>query len=509
VSAPTLAFYQPGGTVPLTSFTIAVVTGSLSAVTQFELWNANGASSGDAATEIYLEIFEQRSGETTWTQLRETTMHRWMEIQVTGATGTATPWTKTWTPVGQGRPFLVPPIPFNSGRQMELRANFPGSAGTDAILLQIVPHVRDSAVPVGYGSHIAGFRGISTGLGDGLRSEIIRGGALTASGTPDSNVQVGDTEWVYAGVPHVRLAGPVALSGSSASGALVSGEAYWATLSLGASGLTVTKSASFTTPLTVDQRPPVPGDELLLGWASLDFAGAIGSSAIYNAAVLGRFALQGIGLTRRIGPGLALVDDRIVRWDTDRPLTLPASTTGIGIYLLPAGDPTASSSGPPDPRAVLLYRVDTDSSDVSAVTDLRSYLKTRPGVLSFRFDAVLVANAAKIRTFPGDADGALCLGRSCLAILDDLGNTATAGATVFDVQYRTGLSTWVSLFTSSGAADRRPTLAYNAAFPYQAEGKPEVLVIPKSTELRVVVISIPTATAAPSGAEVQLFFEVP
>lgn len=507
MSASSIKFRESGETALITTFTLEITAGTPGTPLAFDVWNAPDDPLAETARDLRIHIAERFPGETTWTQERDLTANRWLEMRVTGVIGDTPPYTTGWQPVGRGRPFKLNPIPAQSAISVELRDNVPGSAGNSIVEIYVKYTVEGPSVAIGLGPYYGGLSGIVSGIGDGTRSFIVSADPITASGSPDDEIHLGDMVWIGEGGRFVKLAHDLTVNGNAADGALAAAQAYWLTLYVDGAGNQIElKSNKGTAPLPVDDRPRPPNGEPVRAYVHRDFDGLIAQGDIYGAVVPGSFAIYGTGLTRSIGPGVALIDDRLADPDFPDSLTFPPSEAAIEVYLLPSGLKLATVNGRPDPRAILLYRAASGAGDLTALEDVRPFLRTRPGVLSFRFDATLAVDAFSYRTAMEDADLVLTYPEACRFTLDAAG-AGTGGGHRADVEWWDGNS-WESLFPSSGTVDRRPFVAVGAS-SLSAAGLPEVSKILKGTRLRARIVAIPTGGAAAPGAEVQLRYEVP
>jgi hypothetical protein len=509
VSSPLPQLFFSGTSTLLDSFDFgSVIGGATSAPFALDLINAMGDAMAEDAEQVTLSVKGRAVGGTDFDANYQPCAERWFQVQVTAALNGAPAISYPWRAFGKGRPFVVPvPIAAGQGYTIEVRAAVP--PGENDLQGEFSPSLRwgSHTEPLEAGGHAAGIRGVLSGLGDGEASFLVGGFALTASGSPDNNVQVGDGDAVLQGLPVTILAAALATSANDGNAvALTAGNAYWDTLSLGPGGIVETKSAQGVAPLSPTFRLPPPAGQPLLGHVHRPYSGGIGSADIYQAQEFGLFALTGSGLTRTLGAGQALADDNLVTYQRPNPVTLPPSAAAARLWLVGANGAQVVTSmpAPPDPRALALWEAATSSTDITALTDLRTYPRTRRVDLRFRFGAVLAAGQYVYATTLDEGRLLLRLPGPVLAVLDDLGTAATAGATVFDVEQWTG-SAWVSIFATS--PDRRPSIAYNASEP-RASGKPTATVLAAGTRLRTKVASVPTAAVAPSGAEVVLSGEI-
>lgn len=506
---PVLTF---GGTTPL-------VPGTPSAVQQFDVHNNRGGTGADTLSDIKIIVFAlvnvspgvdryQASGHDAVDQ-------RWVEVRrVAGINRSMT--VTDWTPLGASAWLEVPNLGNDEGAEHEVRVNPPPTADVADVSLQFVVG-SSRAESVGRGHSEASGDGVLTRGGDETVSEIIEcsGNIAQNPGGADDKVQIPDLVWEHVGARYSLLTHLATLDGNDgASSALAAGQEYWCTLSAGAGTITQTKSVKGVA-LSVTAQLPPPAGEILLGYVLRQFGAVINDADITNAWIVGRFGFSSSGLVATIGPGHALVDNRLVArtGDGGEPVSLTASSTNR-IWLIPTGGLQATvTAARPTPRAYLLWVAVTDGSAVTASTDFRSYIgRCRQDVVLtvdslFRAAPGLAVNDVSAPVyFGGNRDGLLMFPRPVALALDSSG-TGTGGTRV-DIQYSEGGGAWTSLFTSSGTDDRRPYAASAAGTPVSTAAVPEVIVIKAGWRLRAKMIEVP-GTTVPAQAVITLAIEVP
>jgi hypothetical protein len=513
------AIYASGGTALLGTFTLTlngapVPAGLESDELEFELWNSKGDDTADELTGASINFLTRDPGDPTadppippgpWSQASRTARERWIQIRATGVVGNATPYTSNPTPMGRLRPFRVPNIAPNSARTLSMKLVVPGGAASEALEILLAVDYERPAIALAGGLYEAGGQGIVSGLGDGLSTYIAQGGAVTPTGTPDEFVTVADIVGVLAGEPYAILEHQEEVTGDASDGALASGQAYWAELAkdTAGAGIVQTKGTKGTAPRSLDARPEKSIGRHL-AYVHRDFDAAIAAEDIYESGRgYGLFALTGAGLTRTLHPGVALVDDSLIRLETERSVTFPASTDPVRLWLLPSGDLEVAENRS-DPRALLLWSGVTDGTTFTSLKDERQILGQR--TVRFRMTGGLAVNDADYASWPLATDGYLALPVAVLLTLDDVG-AGTGGRTALDIEYWNGAA-WTTLFTSSGTEDRRPALAYNATVLQDAAAIPEVRKIGRFTRLRARCVEVPSGGAAPTGAEMLLFYRI-
>jgi hypothetical protein len=487
-----------------------VTSGFTSASILFELWNDRGNPAANTASEVYITALVKTSSDTAFELTSDPIANGFLQCRITGiaAGGTGAPSLQTqgWLPMRPGRPIRFADIPGDSGRTAELRLVIPVGAVTDSYTFSLQVHWKEPTSPIPAGLWASGNRGVFSGAGDGAASFLIAGGIVTPSGTPDNKTTVSDTQYRYLGVPKVLLEQQITYDQHDGAAVLLTaGKGYWATLSAGAGpGLTVTKGLAAAAPVPTTGRVPQPAGETFVAFVQVTSAAAIGSGDIdQTAQTWGGWLLYGqAGLAAKLGPGSGIVGDSIDLTEAPAALTFPDATADVRVWKIQANPDLVIQPPPaPDPQALELWRAVTAGGLITSVKDVRRWIGPDRQKHVFRFGAALVVNAAIYLTLPGPGDRAVCLPFPVLASCDPV--SGGSGSNVFELELWNG-SAWVTLFTSSGTQDRRPTLA--GAGPFVSEAAlPEVLVLAGFTQLRARVTAI--STPAPTGAVIELATE--
>lgn len=280
MTAPALQWYDETGTTQNPTLSFTPDNGSPGAEQTLRLYNdKDGPLAADTAEDVMITILSRDAGSSDpFKATHELAANGWIEAQAVDADGAGIVVQVTpWTPVGGGRFLATRPIPSNCYRSIEFRPNIPGGAGTVASeALARAYHSGDSTV-MEDGTYASGVQGVVCGLGDGQTTGILDGGALTEAGTPDNTVEVATVVWMHLGTPQAKLAHALTFNDEDGDAAtLGSGEAYPATLSLGAgAAVTVTKGSKATAPLDADAWPDVPDGEELLGRVTVPYDATI------------------------------------------------------------------------------------------------------------------------------------------------------------------------------------------------------------------------------------------
>src|ERR1700747_939483 len=126
----------PGGTGPLGGVSFGTTTtGFTSATVPAELWNQKGDPTADTAREVQITALVKTSADTDFELTAPPIANGYLECRVTGiaAGGTGTPDLQVtgWQKIRPGRPFLLDPIPADSGRTIEFRQVVPPGQNSD------------------------------------------------------------------------------------------------------------------------------------------------------------------------------------------------------------------------------------------------------------------------------------------------------------------------------------------------------------------------------------------
>lgn len=349
------------------------------------------------------------------------------------------------------------------------------SAGGGAINLKLSIDQDSAAVPVGYGVSLVG-RGIDSGR-NLPKSYVISGRALTASGTPDALVHYAAGSWLYQGTEGTDVSGgTVTLNQNDvAAAALVTGEAYRAAISQGASSTpTVTKGAKALVAGAGPLYPVVPAGEALLGFVLVSYGASgsvIGAANItQNTITFGRYAITTTGLTATVHAGEALIGNyrqiRAVKGD----VTLVASAVNR-IWLEWTGAVTVTqTAAQPTPGALLLGTFTTSGSAVTSSTDDRIYIGAA-GALTLH-----AATHATLGTDPVSPGSIGAATTAAVALKADLVSPALTGTptapTATDLDDSTKIATTAFVNRAIGEA-----IGWRAAILFTGDGSSQPSVI--------------------------------
>lgn len=484
----TIAWYNAADVQIVAAIELDAEQGTPGTAFQLDLYNNRpGTPVVSTLVDLYLEVLEEIDG-TAYSFGQPALDDHHVEARIVegiGQTVSATP----WTPIGTGRWLAVPPIGNGLGIRFEVRLSPPATAPSASHRFKFQVRSR-SMRPIPLGISEAAADGVLHGIGDGTYSALYSGGVLAENpGGADEFVELSDTSWIYQGAPYALLVQLVELTdvdGDSAT--LASGESYIALFSLG-TGVTVTKgSKSAGTPTA----PEAPAGEIVLGTALRHFDAIVENADIEATAQAGFFGWSASGLTATLGPGDALVDNRLIHLDGVSQASLTASETNE-VWLQVDGTLAVTIDGTrPGGRSAWLYTAVTDGSGVTSLIDRRRFVGGQLRPMALVFDGEIAANSAARGAVETNRPLYLLPQRPVQAWLHDGGASLTGGATLLDVEYSVAGAAWVSLFTSSGTDDRRPSIDFDDTTLEDRDAVPEVVAIPAGARVRARANGVPT-----------------
>lgn len=481
MAAANLKTYTSDGATLLKTMSPEANVGTPGTAIAFRLVNDDSAGAVDPALQPAIQVrqVDGVSGDAVERGLRAVD-ERWIEMRALGTGSAGDSHIATgWKRVGRGVYLVLPELASGGYHDCEIRYAPPLSAPEGSISFLIDAEPNLSGITMETGRSETSRDGIISGIGDGTHSELVTFGGITATGTPDNQVHLGDLVYVLEGVPYVILAHAETLNGNDgASVALSSGEAYWCRLTVSASGVQQHKSVKFTTSgANVDDVPAVPAGELDLGYVLRDDTAAIDTGDITVTGVVGRWAFSNpSGLILSVGPGRGRFDNQYVQRVTPSTITLPASTSGPGVNVWAEGDSLAVGASRPSPRAYLLCTVDTGSSSItmSTLIDYRDPIGAEQQEHQFYWSGVPAANTKLYAVHRSARTGYLRVPRGLVLRAQSLGTGNTAGELRIDIKIN-----GTTVFTSGvGAGSRAPGLKWNDTSPLDTNSLPEVLEVP-------------------------------
>ena len=424
----------------------------------------------------------------------------WPRLRITGQATANVPAQQLeiydWTPVGTGRALHLATLLSGGLRTGEIRFHPPATAARLTWQFRLAVIAAEHSHPVPAGAR----PGILTGLGDHGHSALLRGFQVTAAIPAADRVHVAGGQLVHRG----RLVGLVASAVQldqldGAAEALAPGQLYFALLSAGPTGISVTRGRRSSAPA----RPaPPPWEPPLAAVAVRHEAGAseINPTDIEDLRVFDRYhAEPGAGLQLRVHAGRAIAGGTLRYHSALTTLMLPPSATSSlwqrasGAWELapvPAPPPETTALGP-------LWIATTDAASVTELLDRRV----------FAADTVVIPLRGALPAAPGPIaevlvvhDGLIL--EDILYRLSDSGG-GSAGQTQLDL-----LLDGATLYPSFAQDDHRPAWPFDAAGLLVRGRVPELTELHTGQLLQLGSIEHPTG-GTPAWAEAYLLCRRP
>jgi len=473
-----LAFYD--GSTPVT---VTIPAGDVDGGTTFDLplldlWNDKGGANGDAITArgTYLLATAVVAG-TEYMSGTEAGFpipiidQKWIGAKIAGAdkTGDSTMEDQETPTVRLGSGVILPvaDIPPNCSRGVQFSVSPPPGASNSPFAVNLYAMVGGALRLLGQLSGSVSGGGILLDWMDPSARRWTRGGGLTAAGT--AVVGIANRSWVADGLPSTAAKESITFNLTATNGALASGQSYIARLSQPIAGgaITVTKSDKGVSPT----KPPVPGDEINGGCVTILYQ-AGGTPVITTGnldmsdVLYGEFLVtNGGGLNARVGCGSAVsTSDTGPTAGSSELVALTDNATNT-VWLKPDNSKIATATDvSPAIGAQRLAYVTTSGGAVTVIAEARTFVghSLYDYVMIFRKAGAFNATATDIGWEPAPFRAAI------VKVKLEIGRigTAASGSYKANVTTRpagTGLGTpGTTIFTSSGADDQRPTIAYNA-----------------------------------------------
>ena len=424
----------------------------------------------------------------------------WPRLRITGQDTTNAPAQQLevhdWTPVGTGRALHLATLLAGGLRTGEIKFRPPATAARLTWQFRLAVVAAEHSYPVPAGAR----PGILTGLGDYGHSALVRGFQVTAATPTADRVQVAAGQLVHRG----RLVGLVAAAVQldqldGAAEALAPGQLYFAVLSAGPTGITVTKGRRGSAPA----RPaPSPWEPPLAAVAVRHEAGAseINPTDIEVLRVFDRYhAEPGAGLQLRVHAGRAIAGGTLRYHSTPTDLLLsPNATTSLWQRASGAWELAAPTDPPPETTALgPLWIATTDAAGVTELLDRRV----------FAADTVVIHLRGDLPAAPGPIAEAV-VAHDGLVLEDVLyrlpGNGGgSTGQTKLDL-----LLDGATLYLSAAQDDHRPAWPFDAADLRQQGRIHELTELRPGQLLQLVSIEHPTG-GTPAWAEAYLLCRRP
>lgn len=521
---PHLAIFDNAG-APAVTLELALSGGESSAVTTFQIWNDKGALLGDTSIARNLRLTLLAFDGTRFVPFGLPLLdERWATITVTGeinpAAAVMSHQATATLPIGTTSDIPLDDIPQNAARTIQIQVNVPGNVAATFARLKLQVLGTDGSMP------LASLTILGTGSGvipadriASLRS-LLRGSGVTANDTDTVQIERGALVFdaTIVNFPHTSKTFNL---NDSAAVALAAGEQYLVTLSRAADGtVTVTKGPK----AELVTYPATPADHIFVSTlivASADGAtvtvapSSVSAAAVHYAQYLVR---AGVGLAVLVSPGEGVTEsDRRQRDSAEGSIAVVATATNRIWLLGNGGKAVTQTDVAPEPGATLLAFAVTDGAGVTSIVDARRF--THRPATEWTLELKLRAALSTLAVPVDSVDLGLLHFDAELESVDlDLTSTDgtwTAGAMKIDLRsFAPGAAVpfpaggagvgGVSIYTSSGTDDRRPSIAFNAAVLRATSIDHEVRRFLAGTRFVLDVISTVTAPGAEPDQEIRV-----
>lgn len=489
-----LELYESDDTTLVTTESLDKVAGASTTPVEYHLWNEKGNGAGQAASNVLL--YDLTESSTPGTYLRSGIQpqdERWGEVRIIGVDNTGdatfTLATTDWTRLGAYGGLLIGEIPADCAVLLEYRETVPSTAASSFYRRQLAATSGEfsQSAPAAL---TRAMRGILTGVGDRGRTGLIRGGAVTPTGTPDDVVHAGALLWQWLGDHKGKITTDHTLNqNDGAAAALVATQSYIAVLTAGASGVTVTKGLKAVSPT----KPTPPAGEEPLAYVTVAYqagASVIDAADIEDARVFDRYLIvAGSGLSLNVHRGQALGGGTWRYSSVVQPVALPAASTRY-LWQLDSGlfTVTATEVPPSDSALGPWATAVTDGSVVTALTNRRTYAD----------DTVVLVLKGATPGSPGAVDSLLVAHEKLFiedVVLRISGTSGASGETKGEL-----FINGTTAYTSKATEDHRPRVAFDASVLYDGGRYPEVLALQYGDLLRFDTTSHPSG-GSPASVE--------
>jgi hypothetical protein len=410
----------------------------------------------------------------------------WPQLRITGP-GTPI----DWTPVGASHGLWIANLTAGVVLLGELRMRPPATAAAVTWQFRLAVVAAEHSRPVPRGTRT----GVLTGLSDAGHSAVVSGLRVNVSEPADDQVHISPGRFVLRGRLRGQVTTAVTLDVNDGAGEpLAAGEAYWAVLSAGGAGVTVTKGLRATVP----ERPAPPAWEPPLAAVQVRETGGspeIEATDVEDLTVYDRHAAEaGTGLQLRVHPGQTVGGGTWRFHSVPVFLALPASATRwLWQRTSGAWELTDDSAAAPETTALgPLWQITTDTDAVTELVDLRTYAA----------DTVVLHLRGTLPGVPGEiasqlvAHDGLILEEVLYRLADNGGGAS--GQTQLDLEVA-----GATVYTSNATDDQRPAWPFDAGELVISGRIHEVTELRPRDALRLISLEHP-AGGAPAWAEAYL-----
>ncbi|HEX4954811.1 MAG TPA: hypothetical protein VF017_15570 [Thermoanaerobaculia bacterium] len=484
-----VTFLAEDDATPITDVAIdGFEAGADSTAQAIHVWSNQGDPGGEDLEDLLLAVYvEDPAAPGQWLRSGVAPLDElWAQVRLVGQDNTARPEQPAlltdWLALGAGSALHIPSLLSGCARYLELKFHPPSSAAEAPWRFRLGPIVAEHAQPVPLGLSQVDC-GVLTGLGDGSRSGLVRGGEVAPAGPADDTVTVAPAMWLYRGGWRSDVSALLTLSQLDGAGAaLGAGESYVVAVSLGDAGAVGTKGPKAAAP----QAPAPPaGDTPPLAWVTVRYqaggtsvieAGDIEDRRLFDRLVV----VPGVGLEVILHPGYAIGGGSWRYRSAAMPLALPGTATRY-LWQLASGLPELTATpARPQSGALPLAEIDTDATDVTAIRDRRR----------FAGGSVVIALAGSPAA-PGVLASQLvwqrlAVERFVVRLSDDGAGTGQTQVS-YDVDGATA-------FTSFATDDQRPAFPVGTSELVSEDAYPEVVVIQPGQELALRIDELPDTT---------------
>jgi len=494
----------PAEDLPITNFE----SGAESDTVELHLWNDRGDPLGQRLDNVLLvqQVEDPSQANVFLSSGVPPQDELWGRLRIVGFNNNPEPsWTPTstdWQPVGAFAPFLLGPIPADCAFHLEWRAVAPSSAGPNSWRFKLSTIEQESSRPAPpLLTQLQ--RGILTHAGDPAHSALLSGCDLLPSDPADGEIHLQPGIYQFQGKPYGQAGCPHALDqmdGADPPQALAAGESYWAALSLGPAGTTVTKGMKGAMPA----KPALPVGEVLVRYVSVTHQ-PLGTSEILGtdfdgSALYDRHLLTvGAGLDVTVHQGQAIGGGTWRYWTRPQELQAPDDATSTLWQTETGAFAWAPNETPPTPTSLgPLWEVEAAAGAVVAVRDRRPYAgRTRllrfagptPAAIGDLVDEFLVEDAE------------LHWEATAFRVSDKAQDSgATAGATKMEI-----LIGGATAFPSQAVTDLRPQVAFDAEVLLHRAAVNELAVLRRGGNRRAPVLGGPPGGARPNPRQARKF----
>lgn len=476
--------YEEAGTSTITTLSDFEISspGTPSATQEVQIWNDKGGTNAAAdETGLKLRVLAKEESDAEFSFDNTASKLGFIECRiVSGLNFTASP--TGWIKASPGFPLNLPTLESDQGVVVQFRANTPSYVPSQSVAVKILL-VDD--LSVGFSNYKAGTTGFKSDKGIQGRTKVTYFGGTVEEdpGGASNDVFIPDLEWVENGVPYRKIEHLETIGTTDKNAATPGvGEFFYVYLYLLDGDIEIEKGEKGAAPDLPDAV-----DGIILALLQVDDTGNIADADIQNyIEYQSEFVFSSSGLDASFSGGTCIVGESLVEINGNLIVTLNASATNIVAMNVDGGLVIADSENEVSGFAEPIAKFVTDGSGVTSFKDLKKDVMFPAEKVKFNFaspsvnDYAYAAFTENRRAYVKEIS---------ISVFPDSGTTS--GGTKVDIFYLDSGLSWQSIFPSSGTEDKRPFVAYNAAYPISKDSFHEVCIIEGMTNLRAEVISLP------------------